>query len=73
MPRLRVKKECPSASTIAEAVNSSNLGRKRNFKPSIPPGNVRPLIASTNNKTIMIGIMILDQFSIPSFTPFTIT
>ena len=58
---------------MAEAVRSSNLGRKRNSKPSVPPGKVKPRIANTNNNTIITGIIIFDQFSIPSFTPFTIT
>ena len=68
-----MKNEWPNASTIAEAVKSSNLGLNRKDNPSIPPSNVIPLIAKTPNKTIIIGIIILDHFSIPPFTPWTIT
>ena len=73
IPRLTVKKECPNARTIEEAVKSSKRGLNKNEIPFIPPASVIPRTASTASRTTISGIIIFDHFSIPPFTPFTIT
>ena len=73
IPKLSVKKECPNASTILDAVKSSNFGLNKKSKACIPLGSVSPRIMSKTNITKIAGIIIFVHFSIPPFTPCTMT
>ena len=73
IPKLSVKKECPNARTILDAVKSSNFGLNKKSKACIPLGSVSPRIMSTIKITKIAGIIIFVHFSIPPFTPCTMT
>ena len=72
IPKLNVKKACPSASTILDGVRAENCGLKRTVKPSLTPSSVTPLTAKTAKIAIIRGIIIFDPSSIPDLTPLII-
>ena len=69
MPIDKEKKACPRAESTPCEVSSENLGKKRNFIPSMAPSSVHARIPSIKISTKRRGIMSLVYRSIPFFTP----
>ena len=69
IPRLRVKKACPTATMIACPVSLEKSKANRKLTPSLNPGVVAAYPTSTTSSTNSSGMRICTAFSSPPFTP----
>ena len=69
IPKLKVKKEWPTASNIPEAVKLSQFGLNKNESDSVKPSRVNALIKRRPRIPSKAGIKTLFHLSRPFFTP----
>ena len=68
-PKLNEKKACPMALSMVEPFILLKSGFSRNSNPCDAPGRDIEQIANTIMMIKSAGIIILENFSIPPFTP----
>ena len=73
MPKLNEKNACPMAPKNTSAFTLLKSGFNKNSKPLLASGRDIEQTANTKMRINKTGISTLDDFSIPSFTPFTMT